>query len=185
MNGSRDFGFQVGRVARGCFKRVGDFGFDGMPADEPSLSTDFHAAHVERLAASYGKWTGRELIESTPGKRLAEAIYHSPAVILSHNTAADPLFNYANLAGLNLFEMDWATAMQTPSRTSAEPVNQDERARLMKSVTERGFIDDYRGVRISATGRRFLIERATVWNVLDSSEQLIGQAATFDEWIPL
>ena len=156
-----------------------------MPADEPSSSNDFHAAHVERLAASYRKWTGRALIGSTPGNHLAETIYRSPAVILSHNTAADPLFNYANLAGLNLFEVDWVTAMATPSRASAEPVNQDERARLMKCVTERGFIDDYRGVRVSATGRRFLIERATVWNVLDSSERLIGQAATFDEWIPL
>lgn len=185
MDGSRDFGFQEGGVARGCLKLAGNFGFWGMPSDQPSFPNDFHAAHVERLAASYRKWTGRELVESTSDLSLAEVVYRSPAVILSHNTAADPLFNYANLAGLNLFEMDWATAMATPSRTSAEPVNQDERARLMTAVTERGYIDDYRGVRISATGRRFLIEQATVWNVLDSSERLIGQAATFDAWIPL
>ena len=46
----------------------------------------------------------------------------------------------------------------------------------------RGYIDDYSGVRISRTGRRFLIERATVWNLTDDRDQLCGQAATFHEW---
>lgn len=156
-----------------------------MPTDEPSFSHDFHAAHVERLADSYRKWTGRELVESTSDLSLAEVVYRSPAVILSHNTAPDPLFNYANLAGQGLFEMSWETVISTPSRHSAEPVERTERARLMEAVTARGFIDDYRGVRVSASGKRFLIEQATVWNVLDSSEQLIGQAASFDHWIPL
>jgi hypothetical protein len=37
-------------------------------------------------------------------------------------------------------------------------------------------------VRIARTGRRFLIQRATVWNLTDDQGRLCGQAATFREW---
>ncbi|MDQ6733057.1 MAG: MEKHLA domain-containing protein, partial [Nitrospirota bacterium] len=39
-----------------------------------------------------------------------------------------------------------------------------------------------RGVRISKTGRRFLVEQALVWNVLDVDGKMVGQAATFSQW---
>ena len=55
-------------------------------------------------------------------------------------------------------------------------------ARLMAAVTARGFIDDYAGIRITRTGRRFRIHRATVWNVVDDSGAAAGQAATFSDW---
>jgi hypothetical protein len=42
-----------------------------------------------------------------------------------------------------------------------------------------GFIDDYAGTRISATGRRFRIERAVVWNLIDAAGVRHGQAAMF------
>lgn len=42
--------------------------------------------------------------------------------------------------------------------------------------------DDYAGVRIARTGQRFLIQRATVWNLTDDQGRLGGQAATFREW---
>jgi len=50
------------------------------------------------------------------------------------------------------------------------------------TVTARGFIDDYSGVRISKTGRRFKIFRATVWNLLNEDSQPCGQAAMFGAW---
>ncbi|HSG71683.1 MAG TPA: MEKHLA domain-containing protein, partial [Planctomycetaceae bacterium] len=62
------------------------------------------------------------------------------------------------------------------------PVHRDERARLMQRVTDEGFIDDYSGIRISATGKRFLIRRAVVWNLADADWRYVGQAATFSEW---
>lgn len=152
---------------------------------EPSANNAYHAFHVSRLCASYHRWTGRALIEVSDGLTTAEALYRAPFVVLSHGTEQDPIFNYANVAGQELFEMDWAKIITVPSRFSAEPVNREERARLMNAVTEHGYISDYRGVRISATGRRFLIERATVWNVLDESDKRVGQAAMFDHWVPV
>jgi hypothetical protein len=53
---------------------------------------------------------------------------------------------------------------------------------LLDTVTRQGYIDDYRGVRISRTGRRFLIDTATVWTVLDERGAPYGQAATFSAW---
>ncbi len=153
--------------------------------DAPAPANGFHANHIKYLCRSFRHWTGRELIKPSAGMDLAESLYRNPAVVLSHNTADDPLFNYANLAGQELFEMSWETVLKTPSRHSAEPVERTERARLMEAVTTRGFIDDYRGVRVSASGKRFLIKQATVWNVIDDAGKLIGQAATFDHWVPL
>ena len=69
-----------------------------------------------------------------------------------------------------------------PSRLSAEPDLRSERAALMARVTRDGFIDDYSGVRVSATGRRFRIQKATVWNLDDDAGTRHGQAAAFSDW---
>jgi hypothetical protein len=69
-----------------------------------------------------------------------------------------------------------------PSRLTAEAPDRTERARLLAEVAARGFIDDYSGVRISRTGQRFRIERATVWNLSDDEGRRCGQAATFRTW---
>jgi len=53
---------------------------------------------------------------------------------------------------------------------------------LLERVNRRGFIDDYSGIRISATGRRFRIQRATVWNVIDTHGAPAGQAVMFRDW---
>jgi predicted DNA-binding protein (UPF0251 family) len=92
------------------------------------------------------------------------------------------VLNYGNRAALALWEMSWQELTRTPSRRTAEAPNRAERARLLVAVTERGFIDDYNGVRISRTGRRFHIARATVWNLLTEEGARCGQAAMFSEW---
>ena len=79
--------------------------------------------------------------------------------------------------------MTWEELTRTPSRLTAEAPNREERARLLEAVTRNGFIDNYSGVRISKTGRRFRIDRATVWNLLTPAGQPCGQAAMFDQWV--
>lgn len=64
-------------------------------------------------------------------------------------------------------------------------MHRDERAQLMTRAARDGFVDDYRGIRISSSGIRFLIERAIIWNLVDAAEQRVGQAATFADWKPL
>jgi hypothetical protein len=132
---------------------------------------------------SYRRWLGRELIArvGTPEEQ-AEALFEAPFVVVSHGTEDDPLLNYANRLALTLWELDIPTLRQTPSRLTAEPLHRGERADLLARTGREGFVDDYRGIRISRSGRRFLIERATVWNVLDSQGKAAGQAATFATW---
>ena len=112
----------------------------------------------------------------------ARELYHACFVVLSHDSSADPLLNYANAAGLSLFELSWTELIGMPSRLTAEIPEQDQRARFLTEVSRAGFIANYRGVRIGKTGRRFAIEGATVWNLLAEDGSLCGQAATFDRW---
>lgn len=138
---------------------------------------------VQTLLQSHRRLTGRDLLP--PGLAPAEAaraLYHAPFVVLAHDTAADPLFIYANLAAQRLFELTREEIVGMPSRYSAEPLLREERQRLLERVARDGYIDDYRGVRVSRSGKRFLIGRATVWNLADGDGTPCGQAATFAEW---
>lgn len=154
-----------------------------LPNREPCEENQFLANHLARLLASLRRWTGRDLVEpQLPLVEQARRIFDAPFALLSHDTAADPILNYGNRAAMQLFELNWQELIQTPSRLTAEPVHRDERARLLDKVTRRGYIDDYRGIRISKTGRRFLIDKATVWTVLDEQGAPYGQAATFSAW---
>jgi hypothetical protein len=141
------------------------------------------SALSQRLLDSYRHWLGTELIprEGT-AQQQAAALFAAPFVVVSHGTEPDPILNYANQWALDLWEMDLATFLQTPSRMTAEPMHRDERARLLERTARDGFVDDYRGIRVSRTGRRFLIERATVWNLLDEQGNYAGQAATLSSW---
>jgi hypothetical protein len=140
-------------------------------------------AHTQMLARSLKHFTGREL---WPGNlsaaELAEQVFHAPFVLVSHGTEADPVLNYGNQAALALWEMSWAELTRTPSRLTAEAPNREERARLLAAVARRGFIDDYSGIRISKTGRRFRLAQATVWNLLAENDQPCSQAAMFSDW---
>lgn len=135
------------------------------------------------IADSYARLLGQPLVDSQDD--LAEALWQAPRVIVAHGTEADPVFFYGNRLALHTFDMDFASFTRLPSRYSAEPLAREERARLLERVSRDGFIDDYAGVRISASGKRFRIERAVVWNLVDRAGGHHGQAATFSHWLPL
>jgi len=139
--------------------------------------------HSAILSRSYRKFTGRDLL---PGLfnplGLSKNLFAAPFVLVSHGTESDPILNYGNAAALALWEMSWDELTRTPSRLTAEAPLREERARLLAAVTERGFIDDYSGVRISKNGRRFRISRATVWNLIAPDGSYYGQAAMFRDW---
>lgn len=106
----------------------------------------------------------------------------APFVVTCHDTKKDPIFCYGNQKALTLFEMDWESFVKTPSRQSAESKNRTERADMLKRASMHGFIENYNGIRISKTGTRFRIEQATIWNMLNKKNQIVGQAATFSHW---
>ncbi len=154
------------------------------PIPEPCFENGFLGEHAAVLQSSFFRLTGANL-----GGALhplgAEALYHAPFVVLAHDTQPDPVFTYGNLCAQKLFEMSWEELTRLPSRLSAELPNQAERSRLLQQVSERGYISHYEGIRISKTGRRFMVRGATVWNVSTESGEATGQAATFRQWEPL
>jgi hypothetical protein len=150
---------------------------------EPAPANAWLATHAELLLRSYRHWTGRDLIDPALGTvEAARALYEADFVVLSHDTAADPRFDYANLAAQRLFERSWPEIVGLPSRLSAEPLAREARARLLQQVARQGYTDGYSGVRVSASGRRFLVRQATVWNLIDQDGTPCGQAATFCDW---
>lgn len=139
--------------------------------------------HVAMLRASYLHWTGKYLLAAglDPHQAVA-ALDRAPFAVVSHDTRADPVFNYGNQCALNLFAMTLDEFTALPSRLSAEAPNQTERARLLEHVSQHGYIDDYHGVRIAKSGRRFMIRNATIWNLLGTNGQRCGQAALIRDW---
>lgn len=149
----------------------------------PRPANRYQVEHAERLRRSYHALTGRHLIDpALSPDAAAEALFHAPFVVLSHDAAPDPILTYGNRAALDLFALTWEELIRMPSRYTAEAPDRAERARLLAEVATRGFIDDYAGVRIARTGNRFQIARATVWNLTDETGRRCGQAATFREW---
>lgn len=136
---------------------------------------------VRLIVESYARLLQRPLVDAAAGEMCA-ALWSAPRVVVAHGGGTDPAFFYGNRVALELFEMDFAAFTQLPSRFSAEPLQRGERARLLAQVSSQGYIDNYAGVRISSTGKRFRIEQAVVWNLIDDSGCIRGQAATFDNW---
>jgi len=157
-----------------------------MAFPAPCAENGFLAEHAALLIRAYRHWTGRDLVDSALSEaEAARALYRAPFVVLSHDTAADPCFTYANEAAQRLFEMPWQDIVGMPSRYSAEPPARAERETLLAQVAAHGYIANYCGVRIARSGRRFRVRNALVWNLLDAAGGHRGQAACFREWEPL
>ena len=135
--------------------------------------------HSHLLMTSYQHWTGEALVVANddvthalmhaPFAVASHALMHAPFAVASHAVADDPMFNYANHQALALFKMASEEMLGLPSRYSAEAMLREARANFLYQVSTHGFIENYSGVRIAKDGSRFLIEQATVWNVVDVS----------------
>ena len=146
----------------------------------PAASNLWHHEWLRLLDSSLRKCSGTAILpapDASPAQ-CSTVASSDDLVVVSHDGAEDPVFNYASKAALDLWEMDWETFTSTPSRFSAEPDEREARAELLRRVTEDGYVDDYCGVRISSSGKRFEVRDAYVWNVYDG-ETRVGQAALF------
>lgn len=146
----------------------------------PVLSSE-QQLHIASIAESYLRLTGVPLV--VPAADVVGALWSAPIAVVAHGTESDPIFFFGNRTALGLFEMTFEDFTRLPSRFSAEPLARDERSRLLDRVTRDGWINDYEGVRISATGKRFRISNAAVWNLTDSCGNALGQAAAFANWV--
>jgi len=154
--------------------------------DRYALPEQFRNAWIVRtreLLDSFRQTTGVELLaRSGDPDDEAARLFSAPFVVVAHGAQADPILNYANRAGLELWEAPAEQFILTPSRLTAEPTLRAARESLLAETARKGFVSGYEGVRISATGRRFQIQNVTIWNVVDAGGTAAGQAATFAHW---
>lgn len=132
------------------------------------------------IVDSFARLLQRSLIDAAQTQHW-DALWSAPRVIVAHGTEPADFF-YGNRLALELFEMGFDAFTQLPSRYSAEPVQREERARLLDEVSRKGYLDNYAGIRISRTGKRFNMQNGIVWNLFDADYTIHGQAATFDRW---
>lgn len=157
-----------------------------MNIELPAARADMEQS-TRLILSNHRRLLGRSLLEIPDARLAVEKLFAAPFVVLSAlgPFGSDHIFNYANREALRLFDHPWNSLIGMPSSVSAEPAHRDERRRLLDEVGRHGFIENYSGIRISRTGRRFRILRATVFNLLDNSGAYIGQAATFSDWEPV
>ena len=154
--------------------------------NKPCLENNYLSEHAELILSSLIRMTGRNLVDpALSDKERYRSLFEAPYCVVSHNAERDPIFNYGNKAALALFEVNWADFINLPSRLSAEQEIREEREQLLARVSEYGFIEDYKGVRISSSGKRFLVEDSIVWNMVDEYGLYRGQAAVLYKWSKL
>ena len=145
-----------------------------------SLPKNWKIKHTQLLCDSYFHFFKTPLLPILTPR--FEDLFEAPFILLSHGTEPDPILNFGNQMALKLWEFSWDELTKMPSRLTAEPLQQSARTQFMQQVKANGFVDDYSGIRINQSGRRFKIENAKVWNLIDDQQQLQGQAACFSTW---
>ena len=102
--------------------------------------------------------------------------------VLAHGTEQDPKLSYANAAALQLWETRWDGLIGMPSRLTAPNTERAERSNALGQAKRLDAVQNYRGIRISRKGRRFMINKARIWTLWDAEERVCGQAACFSDW---
>ncbi len=149
----------------------------------PPCEASYLIRQTRLILSSYRHWKGTSLWpEDRPDEVLIREVYEAPFVLVSSGAEEDPVLNYGNLRALELWEMTWDVLVKTPGRHTAEPMERQAREKFLETVRRQGYIDDYRGIRVSSRGRRFEIQQATVWNLRDADGRFAGQAASFSKW---
>jgi hypothetical protein len=144
----------------------------------PMIPLHRDPAFYQLLADSYARLLGRPLVSpAMPVAKATEWLYESaPFAVLAHNTDPDPVFVYGNIAAQRRFGYSWDEITRLPSRLSAEAPNREEREQFLTRVQRLGYEEGYKGVRVTKSGQRFMIEEATLWQLLDADGKLHGQA---------
>lgn len=150
-----------------------------FPCDE----NGYFAEHAKLIRFSFERLLDRPFpIADSSELAFPKQLYHASFAVLAHDGSETPMFTYANLTAQNLFEMSFEEITQMPSSQSAEMEHRSAREKALREVMEKGYIEDYSGIRISKTGKRFRILDALLWNLVDSEMRHRGQAVIFYKW---
>ena len=138
------------------------------------------------LLQSHQRAFSRPLIASAQTSQskqlLCQHLFACGFPVLAHGTGEDPKLSYANAAALQLWETNWNELIGMPSRLTAPNSERGERSNALGQAKRLDAVQNYRGIRISRKGRRFMINKARIWTLWDTEERVCGQAACFSDW---
>ena len=146
---------------------------------------DPHPDRATIILDSFRRLLGRELIaRSGDVVEDARRLFELPLAVLAHDTSPQPLLDWANLAAAQAFDATPNTLIGRPSAETAPPDARTDRGRLFEILAPHGFVTDYRGTRISLTGRRFVIADVSVLELRDAAGNPAGHAAVIGKTSP-
>jgi hypothetical protein len=153
----------------------------GPVLQQPAVENAWQGGHVAQLADAFARITGRDLVleMKLDSARLGQSAWDGDFALLSHRGDQQAMLNYGNRFALDLWQCDWAGFVGMPSAATAPDDDVAERGAMMAAVAKDGFVSGYSGRRISAKGRLFRIENATIWRLIDRYGEPFGVAATF------
>ena len=128
---------------------------------------------LEFAEQSFNKYTDK-LLPLEKNKDLISSFDECVLPIASHDT--NGFFNYLNKAALSLFKVTKDQVIGRSTTMTAPKSEQKQRNELLNQVNSHGFIDNYKGIRVTSDGELFQIEDATIWNVVDKNSHKMGQA---------
>ena len=128
---------------------------------------------LEFAQQSFNKYTDK-LLPLEKNKDLLPSFDECLFPIASHDT--NGFFNYLNKAALSLFKVTKDQVIGRSTTMTAPKSEQKQRNELLNQVNSHGFIDNYKGIRVTSDGELFQIEDATIWNVVDKNSHKMGQA---------
>ena len=150
---------------------------------QPCSANHYLKDDVYQITSSLKMLAGIEIVDFSKSiEEQAIQTYNADYVLLAHNATDDPVFNYGNKAALKLFEMTWEEFTNLHSKYSAEQDEREQREKFLAEVRKNGYADNYSGIRISKSGKRFEIRNVLLWNVFDDKGNRIGQAAMFEDY---
>ena len=156
-----------------------------MAREAAWLTTDKQKL-VGVLLESHQRAFSRPLITTAqPGNSkqlICQNLFACGFPVLAHGTEQDPKLSYANAAALQLWNSHWDELIGMPSRLTAPDSEREERSNALSQAKRLDAVQNYRGIRISRKGRRFMINKARIWTLWDTEEQVCGQAACFSDW---
>ena len=128
---------------------------------------------LEFAEQSFNKYTDK-LLPLEKNKDLLSSFDECVLPIASHDT--NGFFNYLNKSALSLFKVTNDQVIGRSTTMTAPKSEQKQRNELLNQVNSHGFIDNYKGIRVTSDGELFQIEDATIWNVVDKNSHKMGQA---------
>ena len=140
------------------------------------------------LLQSHQRAFSRPLIASAQSSRsdskrlLCQNLFACGFPVLAYGTEQDAKLSYANAAALQLWDSSWDELIDMPSRLTATASERAERSSALGQAKRLDAVQNYRGIRISRKGRRFMINKVRIWTLWDAEERVCGQAACFSDW---